>query len=84
MTMMQDDDNDDNSTAQLHVLSWPLGQISKKVGTCPLDMSVHQTVTDHNKGIKGEANSPRKKRQSLIHHIYITYTTSFTLVPTNS
>ena len=30
MMTMQDGDEDDNATAQLHIPSWPLGEISQK------------------------------------------------------
>ena len=31
MTTMQENDDKDDATPQLHILSWPLGQVSQKV-----------------------------------------------------
>ena len=36
MIMMQDSDDDDNATAQLHMLNWSIGQISHKADECAL------------------------------------------------
>ena len=46
MTIMQDDNDDDNATASLHILSWPLGQISQqKTTNMAGKMGIKVTVT---------------------------------------